>query len=470
LQLTQQITSAPLRHLEKLGPHRLLTALVDDIPSITNAVIFVPILCINTAVIITCLVYLSWLSVTVFFVVLGFMALGILTYQLPLFKAQQAFYGARLRVDDLFNHFRDLTGGIKELKLHRRRRKAFLSDVLEPTAAALRERNVTGLRIHAAAASWGQTLVFIVIGLLLFALPSLRAVDPPTLTAYTITLLYLMNPLQVVMNAIPSLGRANVALQKVEAVGLELRAGGTDAETADESGDDLQLERLELAEVVHTYWREGENTNFTLGPISLELFPGEIVFLTGGNGSGKTTLAKLLTGLYVPETGRVLLNGREITDEWRESYRQHFSVVFSDYHLFESLLGIDKANLEDRARERIVQLQLNHKVEIKDGRLSTLELSQGQRKRLALLTAYLEDRSIYIFDEWAADQDPQFKEIFYYQLLPELKARGKAVFVISHDDRFYHIADRILKLDYGKLSSLVNNNAPILPATAPAAG
>jgi putative ATP-binding cassette transporter len=229
-----------------------------------------------------------------------------------------------------------------------------------------------------------------------------------------------------------------------------------------------RLERLDLVDVVHTYRREGENADFILGPINLTIFPKEILFLTGGNGSGKTTLAKLLTGLYVPAAGEILLNGKPVTDENRELYRQHFSVVFSDFHLFDSLLGMNRAKLDNRANEYLSQLQLDHKVQVKEGALSTTELSQGQRKRLALLTAYLEDRPIYIFDEWAADQDPQFKEVFYYQLVPELKALGKTIVVISHDDRFYQVADRILKLDYGKLVSLnqVDHSISVLGSRA----
>ncbi len=451
LQLSEQIVSAPLRHLEQMGTHRLMTALTDDIPTITGALIFIPGICINIAVVISGLVYLGWLSVAVLLAVLGFMALGIIIYQLPVLKAVQALRGARQHADELFAHFRDLTGGIKELKLHQYRRRAFLSEVLQITAASFRERNITGMTIYAAAASWGQALVFVVIGLIMFALPSIKTIDLPTLTAYTITLLYLMNPLQVIMNTLPSLSRASVALQKIEALGLELRASGTEGETDAEPGDDLKFERLDLVEVVHTYRREGENSNFTFGPINLTIFPGEMIFLTGGNGSGKTTLAKLLTGLYVPETGAVRLNGELIADGNREFYRQHFSVVFSDFHLFDTLLGMNKASLDERARERLVQLQLDHKVQIEEGVFSTTELSQGQRKRLALLTAYLEDRPIYLFDEWAADQDPFFKEIFYLQLLPELKSKGKAVLVITHDDRYYHVADRVIKLDYGKI-------------------
>ena len=145
------------------------------------------------------------------------------------------------------------------------------------------------------------------------------------------------------------------------------------------------------------------------------------------------------------------LDGIPIDDRLRESYRQLFSTVFADFYLFDRLVGIRLEDLDATAKMYLEKLQLDRKVAVRDGKLSTIALSQGQRKRLALLTAYLEDRPIYLFDEWAADQDPFFREVFYKQILPELKQRGKAVLVISHDDRYFHLADRLVKLDYGKI-------------------
>jgi putative ATP-binding cassette transporter len=240
-------------------------------------------------------------------------------------------------------------------------------------------------------------------------------------------------------------------MQKVEQLGLTLHESDASEEITRQLTAGATWKSMELVGVTHTYHREGEPGGFILGPIDLTLEPGELLFITGGNGSGKTTLAKLLLGLYIPEEGDVYLDGKVLTDETREQYRQLFSVVFSDFYLFESLFGLDSVHLDANARKYLTQLQLDHKVKVEQGALSTIELSQGQRKRLALLTAYLEDRPIYLFDEWAADQDPLFKEIFYHQLLPELKAKGKALIVISHDDRYYHVADRVIKLDYGKL-------------------
>jgi putative ATP-binding cassette transporter len=206
---------------------------------------------------------------------------------------------------------------------------------------------------------------------------------------------------------------------------------------------------LELKGVTHTYYREQQDDNFTLGPVDLSLKPGELLFIVGGNGSGKSTLAKLITGLYIPETGAIYLNGEPILDCNQECYRQYFSAIFSDFYIFEKILGVNVLAAE--AEQYLTKLHLEHKVRIEQDKLSTTDLSQGQRKRLALLTAYLEDRPIYLFDEWAADQDPIFKHVFYTQLLPELKNRGKAVIVISHDDRYFDIADRIVKLESGRV-------------------
>lgn len=355
---------------------------------------------------------------------------------------------SRETTDVVFKHLRGLIEGIKELKMHRRRRNEFYSKLIEPNTRSMEQDNATGEIIWAAATSWGHILFFIFIGLVLFAVPRLQPVDSLVLTGYTLTIMYMMGPLEFVLNFMPSLTRANVAMKKIDTLTNSLDEQVV-IEAASDSDVNPAWQSIDFLGIQHAYRRENEDSEFTLGPIDLSLRPGEILFITGGNGSGKTTLAKLLVGLYIPQQGEIRLDGKPITDERRDNYRQLFSVVFSDFFLFENLLGVSDFNVETKAQEYLSKLQLDRKVEIKDKTLSTLELSQGQRKRLALLTAYLEDRSIYVFDEWAADQDPQFKEIFYFELLARLKAAGKTAIVISHDDRFYHVADRVIKLNYG---------------------
>lgn len=448
LRLCRMILSAPLRLLEQHGSHRLIVTLTGDVPSIANAYIFLPLLCMNFAILLGCLIYMCWLSPLLLGAALGFMVVGIVSHQLPVKKALQYFSRSREATDVVFKHLRGLIEGIKELKMHRRRRHAFYYELLEPRTRAQQRDAATGEIIWAAAGSWGQILFFIFIGLVLFLAPALNQVDSMVLTGYTLTVMYMMGPLEFVLNFIPNLTRANVAMKKIDEITSSLDEQLV-AEAVADSEAKPSWNLIELSGIQHAYRRENEEAEFTLGPIDLSIRPGELVFITGGNGSGKTTLAKLLVGLYIPQQGEIRLDGQPITDESRDDYRQLFSVVFSDFYLFANLLGLSDFNIDTKAQEYLEKLQLDRCVQIKERTLSTLELSQGQRKRLALLTAYLEDRPIYVFDEWAADQDPQFKQVFYFELLGRLKAAGKTAIVISHDDRYYHVADRIIKLNYG---------------------
>jgi putative pyoverdin transport system ATP-binding/permease protein len=451
MNLSSNILAVPLRKLEEIGDHKLLSVFAEDIPAITNVINIIPIICINIAVVIACLVYMGSLSFTVLLKVLGLFVLGIFTYQLGATKTRHYLTLAREESNSLFKHLKVLMGGVKELKLHRARREMFLSKVLRPTASRLRSHNVTGMTVYTLATGWGQLLVFITIGLLLFVMPKASNIDATSLTGFTLAFLYIVAPLQMIMNSLPVVRRGEVALRNVENLGLTLLSYSTEKGKLAVSTARLPLSSVEMVGVTLSYKREGEDISFALGPIDLTLGPGEVVFLVGGNGSGKTTLAKVLTGLYLPESGTIYLNGEPVTGQEVESLRQYFSAVFSDFHLFDSLLGVESPQLDAQARSYLSQLKLSHKVNVKDGVLSTTELSQGQRKRLALLIAYLEDRPIYVFDEWAADQDITFKEIFYLRILPELKARGKAVLVISHDEHYYHVADRVIKVDNGRI-------------------
>lgn len=453
LQLCRRILTVPLRKLEESGSHRLMAALTDDIPSIINALISLPLLCTQIAIVICSAIYLAWLSWTVFLVVLSFMVSGVVIYRLTLKRGVYYLKLLRAEWDTLLKHFRGLTDGAKELKLHQARREDFFSQGIENTSTALRRYRVRASTIFISATFLTQIVSSLILGVLIFVLPLLQSLDAHVLTGYTLVFFYMLGPLQDVLNGIPNLGQTGVAVNKIEELGLSLAESPVEVESSAQPDQHASWGRLELAGVVHEYHHERDDDRFVLGPIDLTFYPQELVFITGGNGSGKTTLVKLLTGLYVPEEGEIRLNGQPITDANRDHYRQHFSVVFSDYYLFESFFGLGAPELDARAQDYLTRFQLDHKVHVKDGVLSTTGLSQGQRKRLALLTATLEDRSIYVFDEWAADQDPQFKEVFYYQILRDLKASGKTLIVISHDDRYYHVADRVIKLDYGKVAS-----------------
>lgn len=450
IQLSRQILAAPLRQLEKLGQHRLLATVSEDIGNVIELITILPQMLTQLAMMLGCLVYLGWLSWQLLLIMLGYMALGLLTHQLPLLKAFRYFRLVREQWDEMYKAFQGVIVGTKELKLNRRRREAFLSEQLEATAAAIQNYGFKGNAIAMAVSNWGQILFFVFIGLLLFVTPLLIRVEAQVMIGYTLAVLFLITPLTMLLSQIPALERAYLAAERIEELGLSLSATKPEP-LAPAQTTDTSWERLELIDVTHSYRQDEENTDFKLGPINLTIYPGELIFLIGGNGSGKTTLVKLLMGLYEPESGEIRVDGKPVTMRERDDYRQQFSVVFYDFYLFERLYGFEAEHVDAQSRKYLDLLQLSHKLEVKNGHLSTVDLSQGQRKRVALLNAYLEDRPIYIFDEWAADQDPQFKRIFYYELVPELKSRGKTVIVISHDDRYYGLADRVIKLESGKI-------------------
>lgn len=448
LQLAQSVLSAPLRLVERLGPSKIIVVLTDDIQVVANVLSLLPNLCISYVIVAGTLVYLGLLSKTGLVLVCGFMLGGSCLYRLLGRAAAEKLRHARQDQDVLVEHYRTLTQGIKELKLHSSRRSRFVNGVLRHTARSVRDSNTSGLTRYLVAGRAGQLTVFLLIVLLISLGPAL--LSGSGLMAFTLTIMYVIGPFSVIINSFPHINKAVIAVQSIEGLRESLQAEADQGLPTPLADPKTIAGVLELSEVTYTYRGEPGDL-FVVGPINVSFKPGELVFLIGGNGSGKTTVAKILVGLYSPESGEIWLDGKRVYEHNMDSYRAHFSAVFSDFCCFDSLLGVGGADLDERASAYLGSLHLAAKVRVRDGAFSTTELSQGQRKRLALLTAYMEDRAFYVFDEWAADQDPCFKEIFYRQLLPELKTRGKTVLVITHDERYFGQADRVIKLEGGRV-------------------
>jgi putative ATP-binding cassette transporter len=400
---------------------------------------------------------MAWLSWRLLLLTLLFLAIGIALYLLPLYRfapLQRYWISLRDGWDDLCRHFHSLTHGAKELLIHRARRETFFSERLAAVCQRIKVESIQGKTIQNILFRWGDTLYLIVLGILLFVLAPAMRIENEILSGYVMAGLFVITPLASVLDFVPNFGEAAVALMRLRRLGMsfaeeppEAAGEGTAAIGGATTGD-----LIRLAGVRYTYHEPERGDAFSLGPLDLAIREGETLFIVGGNGSGKTTLLKLLCGLYTPEEGSLTWRGEPVTDANREAYRQFFSVVFSDFYLFDTLFGLESFHLDRRARQFLAHLQLETKVAIDGGRLSTVDLSQGQRKRLALLVAYLEDRPVYLFDEWAADQDPLFKNVFYNELLPEMKAKGKTLLVITHDESWFARADRIVKLRDGGIA------------------
>ncbi|MFM0736459.1 cyclic peptide export ABC transporter [Paraburkholderia xenovorans] len=445
--LSTHIRRAPYRQLETIGAARLQSLASDDAALVATLFASLPIIVMNGAIVAGSLVYLGMLSWRTLLFVAAALALGSLAFHLAHGRAMVHLRKAGRLQDASLGYFGSLIAGAKELKLNRARGDDFLDNVLSPALESVRATRVRGMLIYTGASNFGLFLLYVIIGVTTFFFTRYAGLDPHTSSGFVVVFLYLMVPLDSLLNNLPQVQLARVALERIETAVQQMH----NEETAATANVAPSFTRIDVSGLQHSYYHERADEIFQLGPIDLSFVPGEIVFLVGGNGSGKTTLAKLLTGLYVAERGEIRIDGRLVDDASRDAYRQHFSAIFSDFHLFDSLVGLPREGLDRLGNELLKRLHLDHKVRVSEGAFSTRDLSQGQRKRLALVVAYLEDRPFYVFDEWAADQDPAFKDVFYQVLLPDLRARNKTVLAISHDDRYFHLADRRIKLEDGQV-------------------
>ncbi len=379
IQLGQQVLAAELAHLDRTGPAKLMATLTDDVLALANAVWILPFICIDFAMVAGGLIYILWLSWPVLLFVVTLLVCFLGCYKQILRRAKRQLQLGREQQDVLFQHFRAITDGTKELKLNYRRRMAFLSDDLRGTAVKFRQHQTNGLSWFALIDSFGKFAFFFAFGMLLFVLPHLLEIQRATLSGYLLTFLFLTKPLESLIARLPTLSQAGVALDKIQSLNLAL------ADRAEQlcppPAISHQWQSLQLQHVHHTYLGDEDDRLFTLGPISLEFQPGEIVFIVGGNGSGKSTLAKIITGLYPPENGKIRLDGEVIEDGNCEWYRQHFSAIFAEFFLFDRLLGIDTERLEAQIQSHLKTLKIDHKVKLVGNRFSTTALSTGQRKR-----------------------------------------------------------------------------------------
>ncbi|AMV71112.1 cyclic peptide export ABC transporter [Desulfuromonas carbonis] len=394
-------------------------------------------------------VYIYLLSPTAFWIVLLVIGVGVMVYQLNQARtaaALRAYQANEVRFFALLDHF---LSGFKELKVNVRKGDDlyhhFLATTLEETDRLKQETE----RSFVSSIVLSQTLFFLLMGAMVFLLPNFELTTPETTIAIVAVVLFVAGPIGIIVDSIPMLSKARLAIDSLQK--LETRLAQHDDrsdQTAAAAPDDFA--RIVLQGVTYNYLRD-DQTLFTLGPLDLTICKGQIHFVTGGNGSGKTTLMKLLAGLYYPQSGTIRLDGPPLKRADYGPYRELFSVIFTDFHLFDRLYGYRQTDPE-QVTGWLQRLQIADKTGYspQEG-FGNLNLSTGQRKRIALVCALIEERPICLFDEVAADQDPEFREFFYREFLPELKAKGKTVIVISHDDRYFDIADELIKLDCGTL-------------------
>ncbi|AJQ95480.1 cyclic peptide export ABC transporter [Gynuella sunshinyii] len=454
--LVERILNTPLARQEALGAPALYNALTRDVTMVANATRQLPVSLYNGLLLVTGLAYLAWLSPLLFGGLVILVGLGVWGDFRLAGRIKTMMQKVRRLDDELFRQYEAVVEGRNELGLSEPRRRFQFHQRFKPQAQQARDTAIKAEVLWAINLNWTTVLVFALIGMIFFAGLAVETVSQEVIVGYVLAIMFLRTPIAMILDAIPAVIRGNVALRAIDRLQLGEAESGISAPSENAAIQAPAFESLQLKQALYRYLDQGDEAGFQLGPVDLDIRSGELIFLIGGNGSGKSTLAKLLTGLYLPTDGSVSLNGEPLTEQTAAQHRSCFAAIFPNFFLFDDVLDATGVGADHpRIQHYLKRLAIDHKVTVEDGKLSTKALSQGQRKRLALLLMYLEDRQVLLLDEWAADQDPVFREVFYREILPELKAAGKTVIAITHDDRYFDAADRLYKLEQGKIFEFV---------------
>jgi len=452
MRLLEKISYTSYQKFEKIDRGRVFATINNDTGQIGGTANIVVQLITSAITTIGAFFYLATIAFWATMLTLGVVGVIATLYLFVTRRTRVYFEDARETQNVFMRLLNGLIDGFKELSLQYNKKKDFIKE-LEETTDEFRQKTAFALIKFVNAFLIGESLLIIILGSVGYGIPRLfPQVTPMTLMGFIMVLLYLIGPINGILNSIPAIMQLKVAWGRVQGFIKDIPANmdpkDIDALDHNKPGP---VDSIKATGITFTYESANENEKFTVGPIDFEARKGEIVFIVGGNGSGKTTLAKLLTGLYQPDQGQIKVNDEEIS-----TYRlgEYFSVVFGDYHLFEKMYNVNLEGREEEIEHYLKLLKLQEKVSLQGNSFSTIGLSGGQRKRLALLQCYLEDCPIYLFDEIAADQDPGFRKFFYRELLSRMKEKGKIVIAITHDDHYFDVADRIVKMDMGKLDIL----------------
>lgn len=448
IRLIDKVRHSDLARIERLVPSDVLTTIAKEPVAISNLAPGFVAAAQASLLLLFVTGYVAYLSITA----LTLTAMAAF-FAISIFLRRSERLRTRLRRTaeqeaEVFEGLDDLLSGFKEVKMSTARGEALAQAVerLAEEATALKQETA---RSSAGEFVFAQSTFYILLATVAFVVPAFSTVASADLVKITTAILFLIGPISMIVQAIPALATANSSMERLLALDAQL-SGAAPPPAAAVARPPTVRPELRLEGAIFTYAQNGAGDGFTVGPIDFLARPGEIVFITGGNGSGKTTLMKLMAGLYRPDSGRVLLGETALSPATEAWIRDQISIIFADFHLFRRLYGLGEQDPE-KITALLRDMQIDQKTSIRGDSFTTLNLSTGQRKRLALIVALLEDKPVVIFDEWAADQDPSFRQKFYEEILPDLKAKGKVVICVTHDDRYFDVADRRLKMEFGRI-------------------
>jgi len=447
IEIINNILIAPYDKFEALEDGKVHAALNNDTETVSGFVNALVNGLTGVITMITCFIYLGTLNFWGMLFTLIMIGLAVGLFLAVSGRAEKKFELNRDIQNKFFKNINDMIKGFKELYINKNKRRAFSTDIKE-SCKDYRDSRVEGEYTFVGVSILGEIIYIFAIAVVVFIFPLIFPnLQNTTLQNYVLVFLYMGGIVNTEIYLVPGIMRVLVSWRRITSFIKEIsfnEVSKQEVESINSSTLEINLDNIKFA------YKNENGEKFEVGPINCEFKSGEIIFISGGNGSGKSTLAKLLTGLYEPDEGQITVNGLQVD---RETLASNFSIIFSDFHLFDRMYGIDFKKKSEEINHYLDVLRIRDKVQICDGVFNTVKLSTGQRKRLALLITYLEDRPVYLFDEWAADQDPEYRKFFYMVLLPELKARGKIIIAITHDERYFNEADKHIKMETGHIVS-----------------
>lgn len=448
-QILKMILKANVRQVSD-ARNKISSSLIEDVNTLTVASLNVVELISAGILMISCFIYLFTISLQFFLITLVFTVIGIVQYRLNAKRNMESLRAARLKEDEFIHYVNVILNGFKEIFMDKKKGNKIFSDKVIPVSLGSKKENTKAFTSLLNNQITGQICFFILIALVLFLSANNAGLNGGKIIAFVFTLLYLLGAVESLMGMLPSFYRAGVSWERLSLLMKTLESEIDDEESFDNSNTISKRESFTNLVINDVYFKYScKSESFSIGPFNFDISKGEIIFIVGGNGSGKSTFLSVLVGVQQADEVSILLNGKMIHDKQKENYRSNFAVVFSDFFIFDEILNesIDVKKFDSFLRI----LELEKIVHLKGRELNTTKLSQGQRKRLALVQALVEERPILVLDEWAADQDPYFKRKFYMEILPYLKEMGISVVAITHDDAFYHTADKIYKMKDGMM-------------------
>lgn len=457
--IVEKIDRAELQGIERIGSSEIYDRLTENVSVLSDSAVHIANLLQSACILVCAILYLASISLPAFVLLSVINVIGINLYlsknkEIDVHLAQ----AAETRVAFL-DRLSDLLKGFKEVKFSGRRSRDLREDITQ-TSRTLRTVTVKANNLFNGNWIFAQCVLYAMLVAMVFVLPQHVEVEASTLPSLVGGVLFFWGPLSGVVGGAPAYLRSSMALANIQALEKKLDEATREVVAAENAIDPWRgsFSAIEARAVTFAYPADEGGEVFRVGPASLTLAAGEVVFLVGGNGSGKSTLVKVLTGLYLATTGTLRASNVTVDAENVSAYREMFSTIFSDFHLFSRLYGL-LGVAPEAVLPLLREMRINDKTSFVDGRFTNRNLSTGQRKRLAMVVTLLEDRPICVFDEWAADQDPEFRRYFYEELVPALKQRGKTVLAVTHDDRYFHCADRVITMEQGKLRSITESAA-----------